>query len=199
MHPDWNARFSQPGYLYGTAPNDFLAEVASRLPDGPILSLAEGEGRNGTFLAARGHAVHGVDGSSVALKKAALLAAERGVELTTEVVDLAGYRIEPGRWAAIVAIWAHVPPAIRRPLYAQVARGLRPGGMFVLETYAPSQIGRGTGGPSDPELLPGMEQLQRERPGLTGLVAREVERDVQEGHLHGGQSATVQLLGRRAD
>ena len=59
----WNERFASPDYVYGTAPNDFLAEHAGLLK-GPVLSLCEGEGRNGVFLASRGLEVLGVDGSA---------------------------------------------------------------------------------------------------------------------------------------
>ncbi len=57
----WDERYREPGYAYGSNPNDFLASVADRIPQGPVLCLAEGEGRNGVFLASRGHAVTAVD------------------------------------------------------------------------------------------------------------------------------------------
>jgi hypothetical protein len=41
----WNERYAEDDYAYGTAPNDFLVEQADRLPEGPVLCLAEGEGR----------------------------------------------------------------------------------------------------------------------------------------------------------
>ncbi len=47
----WDERFSEPGFVYGTKPNDFLCENAEKLPAGKILCLAEGEGRNAVFLA----------------------------------------------------------------------------------------------------------------------------------------------------
>ena len=55
MLPDWDERYGAQGFLYGTQPNDFLAEVASRLKKkGRVLSLGEGEGRNGVYLASLG-------------------------------------------------------------------------------------------------------------------------------------------------
>jgi hypothetical protein len=41
----WDERFSANEYVYGEEPNDFLRAHAHRLK-GPVLSLAEGEGRN---------------------------------------------------------------------------------------------------------------------------------------------------------
>ena len=62
----WDARYASQDYFYGTAPNDFLAAHAGMI-DGPVLSLAEGEGRNAVFLARRGLQVRGVDSSAVGL------------------------------------------------------------------------------------------------------------------------------------
>lgn len=65
----WNERYGSDEFVYGTEPNSFLAENAKRLT-GPVLSLAEGEGRNAVFLASLGLDVLGVDGSAVGLAKA---------------------------------------------------------------------------------------------------------------------------------
>ena len=83
----WDERYASDDYIYGTEPNAFLVEHAEKLV-GPVLSLAEGEGRNAVFLASLGLEVHGVDGSEVGLAKAKALAHSRGVEIRTEVADL---------------------------------------------------------------------------------------------------------------
>jgi hypothetical protein len=31
---DWNERYREPGYAYGTAPNDFIVSVADSIPPG---------------------------------------------------------------------------------------------------------------------------------------------------------------------
>ena len=96
----WDQRYGEPGYAYGTAPNDFLAAHAARyLPvAGEVLCLAEGEGRNAVFLARLGFRVTGVDGSAVGLEKARQLAAENSVEIQTIVADLGGFDLGVGRW-----------------------------------------------------------------------------------------------------
>ena len=192
----WDERYAQPGFAYGTEPNDFLVEHAAEL-EGPVLSLAEGEGRNAVWLAERGLEVTAVDGSKVGLDKASALAASRGVSIHTVHADLADFRLEPEAWASIVSVWAHVPPALRRTIHANVVRGLRPGGVFVLEAYTPAQIELGTGGPRDPSLCMTLEGLREELAGLSWIVAREVRRVVREGQYHDGPSATVQLVARR--
>ena len=70
MSTDWDERYLEPGFVYGTDPNEFLVSVAGRIPHGKILSLAEGEGRNAVYLASLGYQVTGIDGSEVGLRKA---------------------------------------------------------------------------------------------------------------------------------
>ena len=193
----WNQRYGTPQYIYGETPNSFVAEIASQIPAGPVLCLAEGEGRNAVHLATLGHPVTAVDQSAAGLAKARRLAAARGVDIETVIADLENFTIEPGTWSGIVATFAHLPPAIRRPIHAQSVRGLRPGGVFVLEAYTPAQLAFNTGGPKSPELLMTLAGLRGELVGLEFLVGREIVREVIEGQGHTGRGAVVQILGRR--
>ncbi len=194
----WDQRYATGQRVFGDAPNAFLAASAQLLPaGGPVLCLAEGEGRNAIHLAWLGHPVTALDFSATGLAKARQAAAQRGVALTTLVADLADYRIAPGAWAGIVAIFAHLPPELRRAVHAQVAAGLRPGGVFLLEAYTPAQLAFGTGGPKDPAWLMTLAGLRTELPGLSFEIGREVERDVVEGTGHTGRAAVVQLAARR--
>jgi SAM-dependent methyltransferase len=193
----WNERYSQPGFVYGTEPNEFLAAVAGQILPGPVLSLGEGEGRNAAFLANLGYQVVAVDQSEVGLAKARRLAAERGLTIETVCADLDGFPIEPGAWAGIVSIFCHLPRRIRVPLHAAVVRGLRPGGVLLLEAYTPQQIGRGTGGPDDPDMMPSLADLKEELAGLEFVHARELDREVREGAYHTGLASVVQVVGLR--
>lgn len=191
----WDERYSQPGFAYGTEPNEFLTSAAGRIPVGPVLSLGEGEGRNAAFLAGLGHRVVAVDQSEVGLAKAKRLAADRGLTIEIVCADLAAFTIEPGTWAGIVSVFCHLPQRIRQPLYEAVVRGLRPGGVLVLEAYTPKQIGRDTGGPKDPDMLPTLAELTEELAGLEFVHARELEREVREGAYHTGVASVVQIIG----
>ncbi len=193
----WNARYAGDGFVYGTEPNDFVAEAAGRIPSGPVLCLAEGEGRNAVHLATLGHAVTAVDQSEVALAKALALAAARGVHVETMAADLASYRIAPGAWAGIVSVWAHLPPALRRVVHAQAVAGLKSGGVFILEAYTPAQLAFDTGGPRSAELLMTADGRRGELAGLEFEILRERERDVREGTGHTGLGAVVQVLARK--
>jgi SAM-dependent methyltransferase len=193
----WDERYSQAGFAYGTEPNEFLAAAAARIPVGPVLSLGEGEGRNAAFLAGLGHRVVAVDQSEVGLGKARALAADRGLAIETVAADLSTYPIEPGTWFGIVSIFCHLPRHIRVPLYAAAVRGLKPGGVFVLEAYTPKQIARETGGPRDPDMLVTLADLIEELAGLEFVHARELEREVREGTYHTGLASVVQVIGVR--
>ena len=128
----WDQRYSTEGYAYGTEPNSFLVEHAHYL-QGPVLSLAEGEGRNAVFLASRGLDVLGVDGSEVGLAKARQLAASQRVSIRTEVADLGTYAPPENQFGSVISIWAHLPAAVRRALHERVERSLKPGGVILLE------------------------------------------------------------------
>lgn len=190
----WDERFSEPGYAYGTEPNEFLVSVADRIPGGRVLCLAEGEGRNAVFLAGLGHEVTAVDASRVGLAKAQALANQQGVEIETVLGDLDELEIEAGAWNGIVSIFCHLAPVLRAALHERCLRGLAPGGAFVLEGFTPRQLELGTGGPRSRELLMELDIIRQELPGLRLETAREVERHLDEGRYHRGTAAVVQIL-----
>ncbi len=194
----WNRRFAGESFHYGTKPNAFVVEAAAHVPAGPVLCLGEGEGRNSVYLAGRGHAVTAMDQSTVGLAKAARLARERQVELSTVVADLSDFVIAPAAWAGIVSIFVHLPPDLRRAVHRRVAAGLAPGGVYLLEAYTPDQVRFRTGGPVDhPELLMTLAALREELSGLDFVIGRELEREVREGGGHTGRGAVVQVLAQR--
>ena len=193
----WDERYSREEFVYGKDPNDFLREQVTMLPVGRTLCLAEGEGRNAVFLATRGHRVTAVDWSLVGLEKARRLAQERNVRIETVHTDLSHFRIEPESWNAIISIFAHVPPPLRRVLHREAVAGLVPGGVFLLEAYTPEQLKYNTGGPPAEEMMMTLETLQAELDGLEWLHAEESVREVREGEFHHGEGAVVQLIGRK--
>jgi len=198
MSNPWDTRYAGEAFMYGTAPNDFLREQVGMLPTGGrVLCLAEGEGRNAVFLAERGFAVTGVDGSKVGLEKAQRLAQQRGVKLETIVADLREFDLGQARWDAIVSIWCHVPPDLRATLHPKIIAGLKPGGVFLLEHYHPKQLDYRTGGPPDAALLVTRADLERDFATLTEMYAFEGEREIHEGSGHAGRSFVTQFIGRR--
>lgn len=192
---NWDERYGEPGFAYGTAPNDFLVAMAGRIPKGRVLSLAEGEGRNAVYLASLGYQVTGVDGSEVGLAKAVQLAAEQGVTIAVIHADLSRFEIEPEQCDGIIACYCHLPPAIRIPLHRAAVRGLKSGGAFVLEAFSKEQLSYGTGGPQSLDMLMSLEELQKELAGLDFIHAVRIEREVLEGRGHTGLASVVQVVG----
>jgi SAM-dependent methyltransferase len=196
----WDQRYGQPGFAYGTEPNDFLAANAERsIPaKGAVLSLAEGEGRNAVYLAKLGFRVTGVDGSRVGLEKAQALAKDRGVHIDTVVADLADYDLGTSRWDGIVSIWCHMPTAERAKLHERVVAALKPGGVFILEAYTPKQLEYTTGGPKAIDLLMPLATVREELAGLELVIGEEKLREVHEGTFHDGMSAVLQVVARKS-
>ena len=194
MNSAWDERYRESGYAYGTEPNDFLVSVADKITGQHILSLAEGEGRNATWLAKRGFKVTAVDSSAAGLQKTRRLAAMNGLEVTTVEGDLAEYSIESNYWDAVVSIFAHLPTPVRQRLHQSVVSGLKPGGVLILEAYTPAQLNQKSGGPPTAELMMTLDALKQEFTGLEFEIAHELEREINEGWLHNGISTVVQVL-----
>lgn len=194
----WNARYSEAGWAYGTAPNDWLVEIAARIPKGRVVCIGDGEGRNGVHLASLGYEVTSVDQSKVGMEKAAAFARERGVALETRVLDLDGWDFEPRGWSGVVSIFCHLPSELRRRVHRAALAALAPGGAFVLEAYAPEQLEYKTGGPPVRDLLVTVDDLRGDLEGARFERAEQVVRIVREGRLHDGQSAVTRVLALRA-
>lgn len=192
----WNQRYADDGYIYGTEPNSFLAEHADIL-NNPVLSLAEGEGRNAVFLASLGLSVHGVDGSEVGLAKAQKLAHAKGVEIQTEVANLGLFEPPANHYGSVISISAHLPSAVRDRLYPLVEQCLKPSGIILLEAYSDNQITRDTGGPKDLDMLMTCAKVEREFPNCEPILMRELEREVYEGKHHTGLASVVQFIARK--
>ncbi len=193
----WNTRYSESGYAYGKEPNAFLAAHFTRVPKGKVLVLADGEGRNGVFLATKGYTVTSVDWSIVGLEKARALAKEKQVELTTVLCDLEHFQIKPNEWSGIVSIFCHLPKPLRQSVHQACVQGLMHGGVFLLEAYSPKQLQFGTGGPKTEELLMPLNDVIEELNGLSFELAHEIERDVIEGKYHTGRASVIQIIAKK--
>lgn len=193
----WDETYSVEQYVYGKEPNDFLLQMSGKLKAGKVLCLADGEGRNGVYLARSGSSVTSVDSSTVGLAKAEQLAREFGVAIETVPADLADFEIEPGAWDSIVSIFCHLHRDLRTRLHRGVVAGLKAGGTFLLEAYTPKQLEFGTGGPSSVEYLMDLESLGMELDGLDIIHGAELVRDVVEGVKHTGKASVVQVLARK--
>lgn len=196
----WEQRFSVSDYLFGTEPNVFLKSQAHRLRPGmTALAIADGEGRNGVWLASQGLDVLSIDFSPTALGKARALAAERGVALRTEQADLTRWAWPESAFDVIAAIFIQsLGPPHRPGIFASIKRALKPGGLLLLQGYRPEQIGYGTGGPRDVDHLYTRALLEESFGDLEIITLREHDSVIHEGHGHDGMSALIDLVARRA-
>ena len=159
----WDERYATDEYLFGTAPNAFLAREVHRLaPGSKVLAIADGEGRNSVFLAQHGHRVVATDVSERALDKARALAERRGVEVEYRRVDLAGWEWPESAFDAVVGIFIQFAgPELREQMFEGIHRSLKPGGLLLLEGYREEQLVYGTGGPPNIENLYTEDGLRR--------------------------------------
>lgn len=193
----WNIRYSESDYFYGTAPNDFLRNNFGSIQKGKVLCLADGEGRNSVFLAEQGYNVTSVDISSVGVEKTRRLASERGVTVNAIVGDLTDFDLGNHQWNGVVSIFCHLSSELRRRVHQRVVKSLVSGGVVLLEAYTINQIGRGTGGPQVADFLMSELSLRSEFSQLTPVHLAEIERTVSEGAGHTGMAAVVQMIARK--
>jgi len=197
----WDERYAGEDYLFGTEPNEFLASQRHLLEPGMhCLAVADGEGRNGVWLAQQGLRVLSVEASAVALKKAKKLAQQRGVSIDFEQADLAHWPWDEHRFDVVAAIFIQfAPPALRAQMFAGIKRCLKPGGLLLLQGYTPRQLEYGTGGPPHAENLY-TEALLRDAFGdMHILHLREHDDIIGEGSGHSGMSALIDLVARKID
>lgn len=195
----WNQRFSAPGYLFGIEPNRFLKSHASFLPrGGRALALADGEGRNGVWLAEQGLDVLSVDFSPVALEKAQRLAAERNVQLKTELADLMNWKWPKAAFDVVAAIFIQfASPPFRAVIFEGIKQALKPDGLLLLQGYRPEQLNYRTGGPPEAENLYTEDLLRSAFGDMTILELRSHDDAIQEGTGHAGMSALIELVARK--
>ena len=194
----WNQRFSAPGYLFGTEPNEFLASKAGLLRPGQrALCVADGDGRNSVWLAERGLKVVAFDFSPVGVEKAKQLARDRGVQVAFELADVYGWRWPAAEFDVVAAIFVQfADPAMRSFMFERIVRALKPGGLLLLEGYTPKQLEYKTGGPSRVENLYTEALLCSAFASLEILELRQYERELSEGTQHSGPSALIDLAAR---
>jgi cyclopropane fatty-acyl-phospholipid synthase-like methyltransferase len=195
----WETRFAAPGYHFGTEPNAFLRRQAHLLrPGQAALAVADGEGRNGVWLAEQGLDVLSIDFSPTAQRKARALAAARGVPLRTELADLNAWIWPTEAFDVIVGIFVQFPsPEGQARMFDGMTRALKPGGLLLIEGYGPKQLEYATGGPRELARLYTRERLERAFAGFASLKIQEYDAMTSEGDAHVGMAALVDLLGRK--
>lgn len=154
MNP-WDKRYATSEYIFGREPSRFLVEREHYFKPGQVaLMIADGEGRNGVYLARLGLRVHAVDSSSAALRKARKLAEEAGVQPVFELADVTNWEWYQDAYDHVIGVMIQfAEPSVRAQLLSDMKSAVKPGGYLMLHGYRPEQVELGTGGPPDPEFM----------------------------------------------
>jgi cyclopropane fatty-acyl-phospholipid synthase-like methyltransferase len=195
----WNARYAIRDYVFGTAPNAFLKAETRRLKPGDVvLMVADGEGRNGVFLAEKGMKVHSIDFADNAIAKAKRLAEARKVNIQIEKADVLEWDWPEHRYDAVVAIFIQfTTPEERTKLFANMKRAVKPGGLILMEGYGPKQMEYKTGGPGILEQLTTRELLETSFSDWDIIDIAEYDCEINEGKRHTGMSALIDLVAQK--
>jgi SAM-dependent methyltransferase len=191
----WESRYATPAYVFGTEPNYFLAAARPMLPGkGKALVVADGEARNGVWLAQQGLDVVSLDFSPAAQEKGRQLARERGVHVSFELADVHTWPYPDAAFDVVVEIFTQFStPAERALKWAGMRRALKPGGLLILQGYTPTQLKYATGGPKQLENLYTRDMLEQAFTGFKDMRFVEEEREMHEGVRHNGMSAVIGL------
>lgn len=172
----WNQRFGSEDTYLGECPSPFLSREIERIrrlaPGKRALDIACGEGRNSIFLAQQGFLVTALDISDVGLGKAAQRAAEVGVAVDFQQVDLDEYRFTE-QFDLIINF-----NFLSRGLIPEAVQALSPGGLLIIDTIMESPELLASHNPS---YLLRRGELQRICGGLEGEVLFSEE--VLEGEI----------------
>lgn len=208
----WDKRYREAdGFLFGEAPNAWLASQSrwlearagavralGRKPE--VLAIADGEGRNGVWLAKAGWQVHAFDASEVAIERAGSYAKRENVDLKLDRADLQDWSWPTERWDAIVAIFFQfASPKLRDATVAGAISSLRPGGLLVIEGYGPRQMQYRTGGPGILEHLYTSSLLLDLFRHLDILAWRDADDVIREGSGHDGRSHLLSAVIRKPE
>jgi 2-polyprenyl-3-methyl-5-hydroxy-6-metoxy-1,4-benzoquinol methylase len=195
----WDDRYGESGYVYGTAPNQFLTEQQHRLKPGiKALVVGDGEGRNGVWLATQGLDVLSIDLSPVGLEKAQSLANQHQVQIKTQCADLTTWDWVVAEYDLVVSIYVHFASEVRQRIHRSMLKALKPGGLIVLEAFNLEQLQYqreyNSGGPPIPEMLYQPEMLREDFVGGEMIELTETITELHEGQYHNGKASVIRLV-----
>jgi len=193
----WEGRYGVPQYIFGEAPNAFLASCENMLPKhGTALAVADGEGRNGVWLARKGLTVTSIDFSPTAQQKSRTLARKHGVNITLIQADLHRWASPAETFDVAVDIFTQFSdPDQRRVRWDNLKGALKYGGLLILAGYTPKQLEYGTGGPKVLDRFYTRALLTDVFGNFRQLAITESEVEMSEGSDHTGMSAIITLTG----
>ncbi len=192
----WDEKFSREEYFYGFEPNVFIASHTYLLkPQGKLLCLGEGEGRNAVHLALEGYSVTALDASAVGMTKALARAKEKGVHITPLLLDLEQWEPQE-KYDGVLSSYLHLEEPLRTEVFQKALNALNPGGYFIGEFFSTNQMPRSSGGPKKLSLLYTVESLTEifAIAGCEIVLLEECEVYLDEGKGHQGDALVVRVI-----
>lgn len=193
----WNARFGQPGYMYGDTPNLYFKSVIDTLAPGRLFVPGAGEGRDAVYAAEKGWDVYCVDLSDAGQQKAMQLAASRNVSIKFIVADIDAIDFPEETFDAIACIFFHLPNEVRARFYNNAAKWMKRGGHLIIESFTPDQLNNTSGGPKDINMLTTAQQIKEENNQLSVVSLEECTVVLDEGQHHSGKANVVRFVGKK--
>ena len=195
----WDKRFRANPALFGEQPNQWLASHADKIASrSAVCCIADGQGRNGLYLAGLGHRVDVNDASSVAISQLNATAAQSAVPINATVLDVAGWEPAPNTYDAVVAIFIQFAnPQLRQQIFTNIARGLSRDGLLIIEGYGPRQLQYRTGGPGKLDHLYAADTIAHGFGQWPIIASRDCDITLTEGSGHSGQSHVVSAVLRK--
>jgi tellurite methyltransferase len=164
----------------------FLLAMLARIPQGVVLDVAAGRGRNSLALARGGNAVVAVDYSVEAMSLIASYAQAERLAIWPVVANLDSFHLKDESFDAIVNI-----NFLDRALFPNFARALRPHGVLIADTFLVDQAA--IGHPRDPRFLLAHGELR----ALAGELEVEEYREGMVTYPNGERAYRASMLARR--
>ena len=195
----WNEKFDRTEYIFGEAPNEYLASHAAMLlPGQRALAVADGEGRNSVWCAQQGLMVDAFDLSPIGIAKAKALASDRGIAVNFFISSCEDWDWMPEKYDVVLLIFVQfATPELRAQLFAHCIETLKPGGLLILQGYTPKQLEFKTGGPPILAHLYTETMLREALASMDILDCSFYEREIREGTHHVGMSALCGVVARK--
>ncbi len=191
---EWDEHYRSNAYVYGKKPNLFLRQNVSQIPKGNILCVADGEGRNGVWLAKQGYRVTSIDFSPKAVEKIDALAQENDVSINTFCANLLNYDFGENEYDGIISIFSHFNIDDTDKLHSKYFNALKLDGVFLMESFAKEQLPLNTGGPKDIQLLYNIADIKNSFPnGYIELLKKDIVY-LHEGNAHDGKAVVVRAI-----
>jgi SAM-dependent methyltransferase len=148
----WNQRYLEG--THGTSPPDpLLVDAFDRYMEpifpnaGRALDIAGGAGRHAIFLAGKGWKVRMIDIAEIGLENARKNAGSLSAQIEFGVEDLTRFQANGESFDLITVFFF-----LRREIFSEIVKALKPGGLLVYKSYTCHQSKFG-GGPSNPAYL----------------------------------------------